>query len=309
MNSFEICSKGPSKEFLGLREQIINWNRVLKAYEGDAGYNLAEVRKNAKKLAFSIPDNDCGEQLKVCDSTLEWIKREGFSDTKILYVHGGGFIAGSLDNHRPFARELSKRLNADILMVGYPLAPESPFPVAFLNCVEAYRYFAGCFEDKKNRLGIIGDSAGANLALSAMLKLRDEKFSRLPDFAVFMSGFFDLSLKSRSLFEKKDDDIVLSLDFLELCTKYYLKEKNPGNKYISPVNADFKGLGKLLFQVGSNELLLDDSIRCHKKALLSGVESKLSIWPEMIHSFQSYYRCIPEANRAITEINEFLLSL
>lgn len=295
----------PSDEFLNIREKIINWNKMLKAYEGNE-FDIESARENAMYAAQAVENNFPGKQYTICDSILELVKEcESESDLCLLYIHGGGFIAGSLDNHRPFAKILSKHLNAHILMIDYPLAPENPFPIPFHNCVEAYKFLNEFLDQEYSRKGIIGDSAGANLALSTSLKLRDENYP-LPDFCILMSGFFDLSLNNLSVLKNKEIDIVLRPDFLQLSTISYAGTDNVYNPYISPIFGNFSNLCPLFFQVGSSEMLLDDTLKCHKKALESGVNSYISVWPEMIHSFQSYYNCIPESRYAIEEVKYFI---
>lgn len=294
-----------SSEFLSLRDQIINWNNVMEAYQGDNDYNLLEVRRNALAIAHSIPGNKPGEQLDVNGSLVEWVFYKDKTDTNILYIHGGGFIAGSVDNHRPFAKALSKYLKANILMVDYPLAPEYPYPIPIDICIESYKLMLSIVP-KTSYIGIIGDSAGANLALSMMLRLRDENYEKLPDFAVLLSGFFDLSLNSGSIYDKINEDVVLKPEFLNLSSLSYSGDTDTNNPYVSPIYGDFTNFPSLFFQVGSSEILLDDSIRCHEIALKYGVDSTISIWPGMIHSFQSYYKCIPEAVGALKEINDFI---
>ena len=297
-----------SSKFYELREEIINWNKFLTAFQ-DGEYNISEARENARKAALLISGNTPGKQLNVSGATLEWVRNcNPSSNLYIFYIHGGGFIAGSLDNHRPFAKQLSKKLNANILMADYPLAPEFPYPKPLISCFEGLKFFLESAE-QSSVLGLMGDSAGANLCLASMLKLRDENFFRLPDFAVFLSGFFDLSMNSPSIFEKKDEDIVLTPEFIKLSSRSYAGEENLQTPYISPVYGNLSGLPDLFFQVGSSEILLDDSIRCHNRAVSFDVNSKISIWPEMMHSFQCYHKCIPEALKAMEEINGFIESI
>lgn len=158
--------------------------------------------------------------------------------------------------------------------------------------------------------GIIGDSAGANIGLSAILSIIKKNPACKPDFGIFLSGFFDLSLDSPSIKYNKNKDFVLKPEFLKFCANSYIGEStNKKNPDVSPVYADFSGCCDLFFQTGSAEILMDDSIRCHKNALKNNVKSYISIWPEMMHSFQSYYPYFPESVYALKEIGFFIKNL
>ncbi|MCB9480589.1 MAG: alpha/beta hydrolase [Desulfobacteraceae bacterium] len=296
----------PSDKFYKIREKIIRWKKFISYYEDDT-YKITEVRKNALKAAKSIKNNIQGETFKLSDSTLEWVRQcSTDSNINILYIHGGGFIAGSLDNHRPFAKILSRELNANILMIDYPLAPENKYPVQLVNTIEAFRYMKDISSENTFN-GIIGDSAGGNIGLSALLSIANDNLNYRPDFGIFLSGFFDLSLSSASIDYNKKNDFVLKPDFLEFCADSYAGyTKDMVNPLISPVYGDFSLSCDLFFQVGSSEILLDDSVRCHKIALKNNVNSYISIWPEMMHSFQSYYPHFPESVFSVKEIGYFI---
>ncbi|MDY0132288.1 MAG: alpha/beta hydrolase [Desulforegulaceae bacterium] len=295
----------PSEKFLEIKEKIIRWKKFLSYYE-NGSYNIKEIRKNALIAAKNIKNNTPGNVFKFSNSRLEWV-RESSQNSKvnILYIHGGGFIAGSLDNHRPFAKILSKKLNANVLMVDYPLAPENKYPTQLNEVLKSFEFM----KENSSKFffnGILGDSAGANLGLAAILELN--KNQRLkPDFGIFLSGFFDLCLKNTSIEENKIKDFVLTREFLEFCVKSYSGEgKKLKKSSLSPVYGDFNSSCDLFFQVGTEEILMEDSINCHNKAVESNVDSTLSIWPLMMHSFQSYYSCFPEADFAIRELSAFI---
>ncbi|MDY0361642.1 MAG: alpha/beta hydrolase [Desulforegulaceae bacterium] len=296
----------PSAEFYKIKEKILRWKKYINYYEDD-NYQIDEVRKNALKAAKSIKNNIPGQIFSISDSKLEWIRQcSSNSIVNILYIHGGGFIAGSLDNHRPFAKILSTELDANILMIDYPLSPENKFPLQLLNAVEAFKFMKNSTPEFYYN-GIMGDSAGANIGLSLILSSLSQEADYKPDFGIFMSGLFDLSFESHSLEYNKKNDFVLKPEFLHFCTNSYVnkcvEKKNP---LLSPVYANYNQCCDLFFQVGSHEILLDDSIRCHNKALESNVNSILSIWPGMMHSFQSYYPYFPESVFAVREIGYFV---
>jgi acetyl esterase/lipase len=295
----------PSKEFLNIKKRIIEWNRQLKIYQGES-YDINEVRKNALTAALTIKDNIPGKQINISGSVLEWVENcDPDTNIDILYIHGGGFITGSLDNHRPFAKILSKQLNARILMAGYPLSPENRFPEALNSCTTIWKYMDDNCSSSSFK-GILGDSAGANLALASIMKLNNDKYKNLPFFGIFLSGFFDLSFNQSDIYEKKDDDIVLQPQLLKLSVDSYASGMDLKNPYISPVYGDFDFSVNLFFQVGTDEILFNDSKRCFERAKSFNASCDISVWPGMIHSFQSYFECMPESYFALKEIKLFI---
>jgi len=132
----------------------------------------------------------------------EWICDEGTDpDQRLLYLHGGGFVLGDLDMTEPFTALIATITGCSALAIDYHLAPEHPFPHALNDAVTAFKWLInngphGPGLAKKTI--IAGDSAGANLALSTLLKLRDNN-DTLPDCAITFSAFTDLTLSGESL--------------------------------------------------------------------------------------------------------------
>ena len=292
----------PSEKFYEVSTQIVKWNTFMKSFQESNKIDYMEIRKNAAKLAASFENNQCGEFIGQDDLILEEIKSPCKTSLKLIYIHGGGFVAGSLDNHRPFVKKMATFLKADVIMFDYPLAPENPFPAAVEKAIEAILHVIDQYPDSS--IGLIGDSAGANICLSTLMMMRDQNL-KLPDSGIFLSGFFDLTLTSDSIIRNKEFDIVLTKELLEESTLLYSNGKNLDDQYLSPLYGNFKTLPPLFFQVGASEILLDDSIITHLKALKAGVNSHISIWPEMMHSFQSY-SSLPEADIALQEIRSFI---
>src|SRR5206468_1777881 len=103
-----------------------------------------------------------------------WITAPGADEgAAILYLHGGGYVIGSIATHRELACRLSRASGARVLVIDYRLAPEHPFPAAVDDAVAAYRWLLGQGLNPA-RLAIAGDSAGGGLTLATLLKLRDD---------------------------------------------------------------------------------------------------------------------------------------
>jgi len=226
-------------------------------------------------------------------------------DRAILYLHGGGYKEGSITTHQDLAQRISKVSKTKVLILGYRLAPEHPFPAALEDSVRAYEWLINSEGYKPKNLIIAGDSAGGGLTIATLVKLRDQGVS-LPAAAVCLSPWTDLALTGDSMNLKIHEDHFVSPDGLMFDARLYLGKTDPKNPYASPLYADFKGLPPLCIQVGSAEILLDDATRLAKRAREAGVEVQLDIWEEMIHVFQAFAVMAPESIEGINKIGDFI---
>jgi epsilon-lactone hydrolase len=251
------------------------------------GVDLQQVGKNEVRGEWIVPEN--------CDRR-----------AVILYIHGGGFIACSAQTHRPIITGLARRTGLRIFAANYRLAPEHRFPAGLDDVVAAYKWLlAGDISSAK--IALAGDSAGGGLVLSLLLRLRDEELP-LPACAVCFSPWTDLTGEDDSA---GLDENRCAMFYLENCTEFagaYLGKVSPREKYASPVFADFNDLPPVLFQVGSTELLLDNSRRIHDKIQQAGGTSELEIYDDVFHCWQMLDGFIPEAGAALKSAAEFIKS-
>ena len=202
----------------------------------------------------------------------------------ILYVHGGGFIIGSSKSYLPYTGGLCKQANAEAMYVpDYRLAPEAPFPAGLDDVFSVWEHLCLKYPDKE--LVLAGDSAGGNLALALCVKARDLKM-RLPSRVYLQSPWLDLTLSISTTvdrFAKRDP--LLNRFFLErdFIPHYVGKGYSPDHPLISPLHADLKGLPPFYVQVGSKEVLLDDSRIFAKRAAEAGVKVMLEVGKGMFH--------------------------
>jgi len=267
--------------------------------EGRAGIvelaRLAPLFKDTK-----LEDVDAGGV-----SAAWMITPEVAKDRAILYLHGGGYIQGSIISHQDLAQRISKASKTKVLVLDYRLAPEHPFPAALEDSVRAYEWLINNEGYNPKNLIIAGDSAGGGLTLATLVKLRDKGVS-LPAAAVCLSPWTDLALTGESIKLKLHEDPFISPDGLMFSARLYLGKADPKNPFASPLYADFKGLPPLCIQVGSAEILLDDSTRLAKRAKEAGVEVQLDIWEDMVHVFQAFAVMAPEGTEGINKIGEFI---
>lgn len=237
----------------------------------------------------------------------EWLRAKGArTDRVILHFPGGAYVARLPNMERSLLARLCTAANARARLVFYRLAPENPFPAGHEDCIGAYRQLLelGIGPD---RIVLSGISAGGGMALGVLLALRDRGLP-LPAGAVLMSPLTDLTdPHDGSRIENAARDSVLSHKRgTEMRAMYVGGDTGKmAHPYVSPAFGDFTGLPPLFFQVGSTEILLDDSRRCAERARASGVTAELEVWKEMPHGWQG----LPvgaESQRAIEHCADFV---
>ncbi len=241
----------------------------------------------------------------------EWVSTDTSDpDRRILYIHGGSWMAGRVEKYRPHIARIAAATGCTVLAIDYRLAPENPFPKGLEDCVTAYewmRHNDSEFTKVANSTFIIGDSAGGNLTLATLLVLKDRQID-MPDAAVALSPVTDMSWSSHSIKTNAKVDVALNAKLMPLISYGYLQDKvEPKTPYVSPLFGDLHGLPPLLLQVGDTEILLDDSILFVEKAEAAGVDVTLEVYPDMPHVFQAFAPYLPDANQALQRIGEFIV--
>ncbi len=236
----------------------------------------------------------------------EWITAAGARDDRVVvYFHGGGFRIGSLASHRALMAGISAASGWRVLGVEYRRAPEHCFPAPVDDALAAYAWLReqGIAVD---RIAFAGDSAGAGLALSTLLSLREQALP-MPAAAVLMSAWTDLSASGDSYRSRADVDPIHQRPMILAMARGYLGEGvDARDPRASPLFADLHGLPPLLLQVGDRETVLDDSRAFAVKAKAAGVDVRLEVWDDMIHVFQQFPAELVEARRAVAAIGAFL---
>ncbi len=258
-----------------------------------------------KQIDNPLLDDVTTEPVKAERVAAEWQDVKGAEKDKvILYFHGGGWILGSPNDHRLLTTALSRSTQMRVLSVAYRLAPEYPFPAPLNDCITAYNWLLKTGIKPENII-IAGDSAGGNLTLSTLIKLRDDKMP-LPAGAVLLSPSTDFTFSDDSFFKNGETDPVLADVGIFWWFQAYHAKENPRNPLISPLFADLKDLPPLLFQVSTCEMLYRDSTRFVDKARSAGVDVVLETWDDMLHVFQAALDELPEAGEAISSIGNFI---
>lgn len=280
---------------------------MFKELGDKLGTTPAESRRAYEELVagFKLAPDIKVEPVSAGGIKAEWIAAPGASrDRAILYLHGGGYVIGSLNTHRELVARLSRACAARGLCIDYRLAPEHPFPAAVEDSVTAYRWMLAEGINPK-KIVVAGDSAGGGLTVAALVAIRDAKLA-LPAAGVCISPWTDMEGIGESMKTRAKIDPVVEREGLLGMAQAYLQGQDPKSPLASPIYANLKGLPPLLIQVGDAETLLDDSTRLEKLALKAGVSAKLEIWPEMIHVWHAFASFLPEGQQAIESIGRFV---
>jgi len=272
-------------------------------------FNLDGLRQGmATRQAPANSDVKCIRS-QIDGMPCEWVVAPGADpDLRLVYLHGGGYVAGSGANYLPLAAHLSAAAQCAVLLPDYRLAPEHRFPAALEDCIRAHEWMiaSGPYGPVPAKATFIaGDSAGGGLTLSTLLALRDRR-RPLPVAGMPLSAFADLTLASESIQSESENDPIMSPRCLPVFVDLYLAKTDPRSPLASPVFGDYRGIPPLLIQVGEYEVIRDDSVRVAAKARSDGVEVKLEVWPGMVHVFQ--IRELPESREAIEHIAGFMRS-
>ncbi|MEJ2736140.1 MAG: alpha/beta hydrolase [Anaerolineae bacterium] len=232
----------------------------------------------------------------------EWIIPQNSStDHVLLYLHGGGFVFGLTPPHLQMGADLAQKMGMPILMVDYRTAPSYPFPAALDDCVSAYLWLLNQGILAQN-IVVAGDSAGGNLAITMLMKLRDSGNS-LPSAAACLSPVTDLTPKDN--LRKGFKDPLISPKAARFYSQSYVGNNDAHNPLISPVFGNLRGLPPLLVHAGEDEILRDDAERIAGLAESVGVDVRLEIYPRMWHVWQLNL-ALPQAIQSLDDIAHFL---
>lgn len=298
-----------SREFYKALQTIKQWmdNFRNQGYE----FDIVSLRNTMSSSVFPVPEIVSISAVNAGGVPAEWVRVSGARpDCRLLYLHGGGYVAGGLPSHRPLAAWISEASRCALLLLEYRLAPEHPFPAALNDALAAFRWMqengpAGKMPTAQSF--IAGDSAGGGLTLATMMALRDAG-DGLPDAAVTLSAWTDLALTGDSLNSRAPLDPILNPLMMQVLAKAYLAGTDPYTPLASPLYGDMAGLPSLLLQVSDAEILRDDSTRFAEKARSAGIDVTVQIWPEMFHVWQGLAPLFPEGQQAIDRIGDFLQS-
>ncbi len=308
-----IAMEGASRE---VRQQVSDEGRAYfqqlhdtPAFGADGTFDLEGLREGMGTRREPVDPSVTCRDWRMGELSGEWVVAPSADPSiRLLYLHGGGFVAGSAAYYLAMAGRISAAAGCAVLLLDYRLAPKHPFPAAIEDCIGAFQAMVQAGPDDTARAQstfIGGDSAGGGLTLATLLALRDRRLA-LPNGAIALSAFADLTLAGESLSSEESFDPIMSPRCLPQFVQMYLGDSDPRDPYASPIFGDYTGIPPLLIQAGEHEIIRDDSVLAAAKAKSDGVDSTLEIWPGMFHVFPSHEPLLPDARQAIEHMANFI---
>jgi epsilon-lactone hydrolase len=268
--------------------------------------SIAEKRAmfDAQMEAVPLAEGCTIESLDLSNVPAERITHPGAVQGKaLLYLHGGGYLYGSLKSYRHLVSRFAVAAHVAAYHLDYRLAPEHPYPAALEDAINAYRRILASGVAPQNLL-VGGDSAGGNLAAALLLKAREEGLPQ-PAGLYLLSPWLDLSAAGQSYDAVGARDPVVSREDIKAYAAAFLN-RHRDDPITSPVHADLTGLPPTLIQVGTEEVLLSDSLDLAHHAALAGLDLELHVWPEMPHDWPVFHPIIRAGLAAIEEAGQWM---
>ncbi len=276
--------------------------RMLEPMEGLVSEDLVATRESFEALnaQFSPPPGTAVRPVMAGGVSSLLVSPGDGHDPTVLYLHGGGYVAGSAFGYQPHAGALAASARTGVLVPDYRLAPEHPFPAALEDALSAYGWMLeqGIAPE---RVAVAGDSAGGGLVISLLLTLRRDGIA-LPGGAVILCPWLDLVLRTTSATKAP----LAAEEEARRCAAAYLGDHPVDDPIVDPLTADLSGLPPMLIQAATGDARLADAKALAKRADEHGVDVRLELFPVDAHAFQLFWSFLPEAADAMEAAGTFI---
>ena len=281
--------------------------RIARPRASGIESDVAELRRQYDYLSDRFGQTPTGvtfQPAQIGPIKGEWVRpAEATGSRVILYFHGGGYVGGSPETHRPLVARLCQAAQATAFAPAYRLAPEFAFPAGLRDGIDVYRHLVQRGVEPGSIM-LAGDAAGGGLAFALLLAIRNAGLA-MPAGCAAMSPWADLSLSGWSMLHNASSDAALSWELLFVSARHYLRKNSPADPYASPVFAKFHGFPPIMVHAGSHEILRDDASRLGERAAEAGIPVSVEIYDGMQHVFQaSTY--VPEARVSLGRLGQFI---
>lgn len=271
-------------------------------YAGNADWPIVRRRMGRGETLFRPP-----REVSVTVDELAGVPTETITyagpprATTLLYLHGGVFVTGAPQTHRPIATYLARAMRATVHVLDYRLAPEHPYPAANDDVFTAY---AGLIDRgvRPEDIAVVGDSAGGGLALDLAMRARDRQ---LPQPAVLglICPFPDWSPDSAAFGSRYPREPMLSANLLARGSDAYLPNTSAQQRRaLSPLHRDLTGLPPIVLQSAGDDPLADDAHRLAELARRSDISLRHHHYPGLWHVFHSMPTLFAPARQALDEL-------
>ena len=297
------------------------YDQVVEAMRSAAGSVILSdmtisQQRQAMEEGFSFPLQDDVRLTPVEANGVpgEWTALpDSDPNRRLLYLHGGGYVMGSIQTHRRLVADICRASGCVALNLDYRLAPEHVFPAALDDAIAGLEYIWANGPDGPGDARLVfvgGDSAGGGLTLATLLAAR-ERGVRMPTGGIGLSAWADLAagpeeLSAFGLEDPTIPDNSAAITASQAWAALYAGDADRADPLLSPVFADYEGICPLLLQVGAVELICRDTERVAARASEAGVEVVEELWDDMFHVWQAFAPMLPEGQEAIDQIGAWI---
>lgn len=223
----------------------------------------------------------------------------------VLYIHGGGFVYNPGITGTPEAMLMAAYTGYRVISVDYRMPPKYPYPAALDDVFKAYKALVH-IQQAKN-VAVFGTSAGGGLAMSLMLRAKNEK-TDLPAVAVLGTPWMDLTPggggDTMNTLEWADNTLISGRGYISRSAYLYAGGHSLKDPYISPLYGDFTGLPPVMIVSGTRDLFLSQGVLTQRKLREAGNIASLQLWDGMSHAQYDNYRA-PESRQVFSEVGHF----
>ena len=290
-----------------MNDSIKKARNFFKENLPDFSIPVEELRLQAEAAYGTLPvaDDVVTETVDIEGMEGEWqIVPESQDDRVLLYLHGGGFIFGSIATHRGETSELGRAAKARTLAINYRLAPEHSFPAPIEDALKAYTWLLDQGYDAKNII-IAGESAGGSMTAGLLMSIRDTKLP-LPAGGVMISPWIDLAQTGETYITKEGIDPMNSTAGVKYLAETYLNGTSPEVPLASPIYGDLRGLPPIYVMVGEVEVMLSEALTFVNNAASAGVDIRFRSFPGMVHNWPLFHSFLEEGKEAILSAGKFM---
>ena len=283
----------------------LRWQKYKNRHKA---FSVEGARRRFDRIGRLIP---LAPEVQRSATGANGIRIEYFNPPKItqkhtlLYLHGGGYVVGSMRSYEGLLAQIALATGGQVVAFEYAKAPERPFPSALSESLLVYEWLLKQGKAPEE-IVLMGDSAGGGLCLSLLQKLQEEKLP-MPARLVLIAPWADLTLQAPSITQKAKQDHIITREYLDIVRRLYVPDLQMlEHPLVSPIYANFEGFPPTLIQVGTNDLLYDDSIQLVEKMKTAGVAVDLEVWENMPHVWHVIGDRLPEAGKALQKIADFI---
>lgn len=284
-----------------ITSSILKWTNFKKKVEKRA--NKPIKRSEKAFLPKHIEQSFVTKIQSIASKTVATFEsKEKVSQTHLIFLHGGAYIFEAVRGHWDLAQKIVEKSFCRMTVLDYPLAPESTYLETFAMVEGAYEML--CEQYPNDNFVLMGDSAGASLALAFSQKLIHEKHHKLPIKNILFSPWLDLSMSNPEIGKFISSDHLLSVPMLKTAASKYAGGADQTQYLLSPINGEFSELPPTLVFYSNVELFYPDCVKLKVLATAENANFKFIEYAKMIHDWVVFP--FPERAAAIDEVCAFL---